>query len=311
MILTPETCLSCEMTFPLVRYRKSHCRNHKHATVAFICEPCKVHFPSSKELASHTLSCPHDSSPTTPAAIVDGRDDSATIAQIAESFSEMSMTLDNSEYTAYCQDCNLWLKSAEAMDAHLQNKKKHAWCFTCSRDLGTSNGLLQHKDSVVHLARDHACPFCDAKFKCASSVAHHIESGTHKITRHHVTAAIHAMDIVPNITLNRITGPPTSTTAEAATTYIATEASFNGRSYECAVPECAQTFATLRALDLHLNSAAHDEDAFKCPKCNVQFKVVSGFIQHLESRSCGLAKMPQIEGYFTDLTGQFSRLLRI
>jgi len=143
-------------------------------------------------------------------------------------------------------------------------------------------------------------------FKSPSGIALHIESGCHKkITRHHVTTAIRTMDIVPNITIKRITGsvpPPT------VRTYIATAASFNGSAYECYL--CRKTFRTLPGLNGHLNSAAHDDDEFRCPKCKTEFKLISGFVQHLETGSCGLAAASQINNYFNDITAQFSRLLK-
>jgi len=40
-------------------------------------------------------------------------------------------------------------------------------------------------------------------------------------------------------------------------------------------------------LNGHLNSPAHDDDEFRCPKGKTE---ISGFVQHLESRGCGLAK---------------------
>jgi rubredoxin len=143
-------------------------------------------------------------------------------------------------------------------------------------------------------------------FKSPSGIALHIESGCHKnITRHHVTAAIHAMDIVPNIAIKRITGPVRTPTVS---TYVATEASFNGSAYECYL--CHKSFRTLRGLNGHLNSPAHDDDEFRCPKCKTEFKLISGFVQHLESRSCKMAGTTQIDNYFNDLTAQFSRLLK-
>ena len=143
-------------------------------------------------------------------------------------------------------------------------------------------------------------------FKSPSGIALHIESGCHKFTRHHVTAAVHAMQIAPNISIKQITGharPPTT-----LHTYIATEASFNGSAYDCFL--CHKEFRTLTGLNGHLNSPAHDDDEFRCPKCKTEFKLISGFVQHLESRSCGLAETTQIDDYFIDLTGQFSRLLK-
>jgi DNA-directed RNA polymerase subunit RPC12/RpoP len=137
-------------------------------------------------------------------------------------------------------------------------------------------------------------------------MALHVESGCHKISRHHVTAAVHTLNIVPNITTKRITGPMRPPTLY---TYIATKASFNGSAYECFI--CHKSFRTLAGLNGHLNSPAHDDDEFRCPKCKTGFKLISGFIQHLESRSCGLAKTTQIDNYFKKLTGRFSRLLTL
>ena len=142
-------------------------------------------------------------------------------------------------------------------------------------------------------------------FKSPSGIALHIESGCHWITRHHVTAAVHAMNIAPNISVKQTTALVPSTIQ----TYIATEASFNGSAYECYL--CPKLFRTLSNLNGHLNSPAHDEDEFRCPKCKAEFKLVSGFIQHLESNSCNLVKTTQIDKYFDDLTGQFSRLLKL
>ncbi|KAF9472003.1 hypothetical protein BDN70DRAFT_938514 [Pholiota conissans] len=65
--------------------------------------------------------------------------------------------------------------------------------------------------------------------------------------------------------------------------------------------------AYCQGCDLWLRSSGALDDHLR----NVQFKVVSGFVQHLESQACGLAKMAQIENYFNDLTGQFSCMLKV
>ena len=157
----------------------------------------------------------------------------------------------------------------------------------------------QHKKSLAHRGREFKCPFCKRKFKSPSGIALHIESGFHKITRHHVTTAVRSLNIVPNITIKRITGP---IHLPILYTYIATEASFNGSAYQCFM--CYKPFQTLAGLNGHLNSPAHDGDEFRCPKCKTGFKLISGLFQHLESGSCGLVKNNQIK----KLTGKFSRL---
>jgi hypothetical protein len=149
-------------------------------------------------------------------------------------------------------------------------------------------------------------------FKSASGVAFHLESGCHRVTRHEVTAAVHAMEIFPDISAKPllIEAAPTLPDTVAAPSFVYALPSFNGRAYQCHI--CYKTFRSLYSLTGHLNSPTHDEDEFRCPKCKRQFKLVSGFIQHLESGACGLAKnFKAIEGYFNDLSGQFSRLLKI
>ncbi|KAF9459150.1 hypothetical protein BDZ94DRAFT_1268917 [Collybia nuda] len=108
----------------------------------------------------------------------------------------------------------------------------------------------------------------------------HIESGVHGITRHQVTVAVHKLGIIPTISVDRRLEGPIEPPA-VIVSYTATEEAFNGRTYKCIF--CFCTYATLRALNAHLNSPAHDADEFKCPKCRNQFKLVSGFIQHIES----------------------------
>lgn len=145
-------------------------------------------------------------------------------------------------------------------------------------------------------------------FKSPSGIALHIESGCHKLSRHHVTAAVRSMKIVPNIVIKRITGGQASVPTTVKT-FIATEASFNGTSYTCYI--CRKKCQTLAGLNSHLNSAAHDDDEFRCPKCKAEFKLISGFVQHLESRSCGLSKDKQVEKYYNSLADNFSRLLKM
>lgn len=144
-------------------------------------------------------------------------------------------------------------------------------------------------------------------FISPSGFALHIESGCHTFTRHHVTAAVHSLQIVPNISIKKVKGadhPPPS-----LTTNVATEASFNGSAYDCFL--CHRQFKFLSGLNGHLNSPAHDDDEFRCPKCKTEFKLISGLVQHLESRCCGLTDTTQIETHFNDLTEQFSRLLKM
>lgn len=151
--------------------------------------------------------------------------------------------------------------------------------------------------------------FCDKEFGQPSAVAMHIESGCHKVTRHQVTAAVHKLKIVPTISINhRLEGPILPT---VIITYSATELAFNGTAYECYL--CHDTFRTLKGLNAHLKSPAHDDNEFKCPgkKCRSEFKLVSGLIQHIECGTCGVAKFKEVQDQFESLTDQFSRTLKL
>jgi len=274
-----NSCLSCSKTFTTISGLTSHCKAKGHTANRFVCEVCNVSFLSSTALGSHMNSPRH-----------------------ADDYDSDSDDDDD----PYCYRCKLQFTNMIALSQHLFESSKHNWCFECSRDFKSKSALANHQRSLAHHGRDFKCPFCKRMFKSPSGIAMHIESGCHKFTRHHVTAAVQRMKIIPNISIKRIMGPVQPPTT--VRTYIATEASFNGSAYACYL--CRKSFRTLSALNGHLNSPAHDDDEFRCPKCKNKFKLISGFVQHLESHSCGLAKTTRINNYFNDLTAQFSRLLK-
>ncbi|KAF8995166.1 hypothetical protein BDQ17DRAFT_1430542 [Cyathus striatus] len=205
-----------------------------------------------------------------------------------------------------CPKCGMYFSSEWLVNCHLA--EYHHWCFMCSRGFSSANALQNHCNSSIHSNRTFDCPFCNRVFTAPSAIAQHIESGCHKINRHQVTAAVHALKIIPQISVQkRITGrisPPTK-----LFTYTATKKSFNGKEYECFL--CHRTFRSLDALNRHLNSPAHDADEFKCPGCKKKFKLISGLVQHIESGSCGVAKFKAVANHFDSLTANFSRMLKM
>ncbi|KAF8149339.1 hypothetical protein B0H34DRAFT_733337 [Crassisporium funariophilum] len=295
---TTPSCITCGKDFATVAGMRSHCNAKSHRANQYVCFSCDMAFVALAALESHLNSPKHanDSDYDSP-AYGDG------LGSDSDDVSETSSDYDD----LYCHGCSRSFGDIEALHQHL-NSSKHNWCFSCARDFNTPTALAQHQNSSVHNGRHFKCPFCQSMFKSPSSIALHIESGCHKkITRHHVTAAIHAMNIVPDISIKRIKGPVAL--PSTANSYIASEKSFNGSLYECFL--CKRLFGTLVGLNKHLNSAAHDDDEFRCPKCKKEFKLVSGFVQHLESRCCGLAQTSEIENYFDELNGQFTRALKL
>lgn len=163
--------------------------------------------------------------------------------------------------------------------------------------------------NVPKIDRKFRCPLCGGMFKFPSSIALHIESGAcNNISRHQVTSAIHALNVIPRISLSHRIAGPGGLPGGTIVRYSANRQAFNGFAYECYF--CHRTFCTLASLNAHLGSAAHDEDQFKCPRCNKPFKLISGLIQHVESETCGAARFKQVEDMASRMTGQFARLLR-
>lgn len=96
--------------------------------------------------------------------------------------------------------------------------------------------------------------------------------------------------------------PPT------ATTYLATERSYNGRDYECYL--CEREFSALRSLNAHLNSPRHQERIYRCPKaeCRKQFSSLSGIIQHVESQTCEVYQFRAVKDVMGQLSSGMGRL---
>jgi len=284
-------CSDCDRYFICAAALHAHCRDKvDHA----YCEDCERLFVNQDSLQQHFNDSPkHNDSDE-------------------ESYESDSDSDSDGDITPYCRPCDRYFVHAEALRSHLTESEKHNWCFTCSKDFASYSALQQHNNSRVHAARDFDCPLCGARFKQPSAIAHHVESDTCErapaVTRHQVTSAVHRLGI-PAISISRrIEGPSKS---GVLVSYTATERAWNGlvQAYECYL--CHRTFKRLDSLNLHLNSAAHDQDEFCCPKkkCGRKFTVISALIQHIESEVCGLARFAQIEEHTRALTDQFSRLL--
>ncbi|THU91645.1 hypothetical protein K435DRAFT_759004 [Dendrothele bispora CBS 962.96] len=222
-----------------------------------------------------------------------------------------------------CFECGLYFNSDTALRIHCETSPDaHSrFCIICKREFRDAF-TLQKTTGQTPILANRKCLFCERKFKYPSCVANHIEAGgcNKKINRYHVTAAVHAMDISPNISISKSIDFPSLSAAReiglgvpkrSLTTYSATELAFNGKAYECYL--CHREFSALHALNSHLKSPAHDDDEFICPnfRCRKTFKVISALIRHIESESCGLTKFQTVENYANALSTQFSRMLKL
>lgn len=207
----------------------------------------------------------------------------------------------------FCADCTILFSDRASLCSHLCASHHSRYCSLCDRLFSSDWACQQHRSSRAHKTSDIPCAMCSRMFKAPSEIAAHVESGgcNPNINRHHVSAAIHAIDISPPITIARRIESPASPVVH----FSASEMAFNGKAYECYI--CHGTFTKLQFLNLHLNSPVHDADEFKCPKrkCGKKFKLISSLIQHIESESCGVARFATVQMEAILLTGQFARLV--
>ena len=140
-----------------------------------------------------------------------------------------------------------------------------------------------------------------------------MESGCKQLSanRHQITAAIHALNVAPAISLRpAIEGcSPSISFSPPLIAYHASANFSSGLGYQCHI--CHKTFGVLHSLESHMNSPVHDGDEFKCPGCQRKFKLISGLVQHLESGSCGLSGKGDVEKRFLGITAHLSRALNL
>ncbi|TFK75430.1 hypothetical protein BDN72DRAFT_758127 [Pluteus cervinus] len=276
------------------------------------CKLCRLFFDSVELLVSHTSSTPQHHL----CVMCDKVFGQTSALQTHRGAVVATGTINNAlpdtatvDVMLKCKPCKAVFRSVTALNEHLKVNRRHNWCFLCSKDFSSVQALTDHLSSraKAHSNRKTECPLCTQTFASPSSVAHHLESGCHGFNRHQVTAAAHNLDVIPAISISR--GGDSLQTPLPLVAYIATQASFNGTSYECNL--CRAEFETLRALNAHLSSAAHDRVEFKCPgeKCKKKTSLVSGLIQHIESGTCRVASLAEVEHFAQDLTAQFTRLL--
>lgn len=91
-------------------------------------------------------------------------------------------------------------------------------------------------------------------------------------------------------------------------TYYATEASWNGLSYECYL--CHSGFRSLSALNQHLASPRHQSKIYYCPldSCRLEFSTLSALCQHIESERCGVGRFKTVQQAMDSIVGGVAHL---
>jgi len=136
------------------------------------------------------------------------------------------------------------------------------------------------------------CPFCKNSFTTASGVTIHLESGTctSGLNRSKINNMVQHLD-----RNNIITRPMLTMPGYDRVETIATSRSWNGNFFECYL--CNREFTTLKGLNQHIQSPAHEQPLYHCPKvsCARPFKALSGLVQHVESETCGVMRFGQVQ----------------
>lgn len=153
---------------------------------------------------------------------------------------------------------------------------------------------LKHQHSRVHMGGSIDCPFCKIAFTTASGVIIHLESGSCSsgLNRTQINDAVRRLDRNNVITRPMITMPGHKHKDDEI---YATVLSWDGRSYRCYL--CSKGFTSLKGLNSHLQSGAHEQPIYRCPKdgCARPFRMLSGLVQHVESEICGLMRFDQVQ----------------
>ncbi|KAF4616313.1 hypothetical protein D9613_008800 [Agrocybe pediades] len=296
-------CKICGKTMPNAAALQSHETSGAKAHKIFKnkCSSCSKAFLNKKDLENHRLS-KHSG----PVEVV-RRKSSFKCKVCGKEFDKQKklkahvLSEANSHSTWKCSICDRVFITRKLLKKH-QLKKHQDNSNTIS---GNSSGTIEQGSTAE---RTFTCLLCPSSFHSPSAVAQHLESGCHaKFTRHHITAAVKSMGIVPQITVHQITGPvapPMQVVIPKATL-----SSWNGIHFQCFI--CFKGFKLLSRLNNHLHSPVHDQKEFKCPKCKGEFALISGLVQHLESRACGLSNANEVIDFYDRLSTGFSNRLLI
>ncbi|KAL9040147.1 MAG: hypothetical protein Q9180_002095 [Flavoplaca navasiana] len=187
------------------------------------------------------------------------------------------------EHWLSCDSCNCIFEDEESLQEHKNEEHPPNYCYGCKRSFQNLNNLNMHLKSSIHAGKNVKCPWCPNKYTNLTGVCLHLESGacTSGINRQKINQYCREVD--PNhVFTNKQIGWYDD---QSITNTIATGAAWDGSYYRCYL--CQNGFNSLRALNQHLTSPAHQQKIYHCPRCRREYNVLSGLVNHLESESCG------------------------
>ena len=187
------------------------------------------------------------------------------------------------EHWVECSKCTYIFKDEESLADHEDEAHPQNYCEECQRQFQNLNNLNQHLKSSFHVGKNAKCPWCSQKFTNLTGICLHLESGSCSsgINREKINKYCRQVD-PGHIFTNKQIGWYND---HDKTPDMATGAAWDGSRYRCYL--CQNGFGTLRALNQHLSSPAHQQKIYHCPRCRREYVALSGLINHLESESCG------------------------
>ncbi|KAJ7572001.1 hypothetical protein C8J56DRAFT_907017 [Mycena floridula] len=260
----------------------------------WFCEDCNLDFPTHHGRKEHWVQSPkHDYCQHCNLHFEDSYD--------------LNEHMNNAHF--YCSKCSRVFTNAFGLQEHYRQSSNHHYCFDCKRDFASASNLNSHLNSSTHQQKTVPCPSraCGQFFVSRSAMVLHLEGGRcpSEINRATVNRLVRQND-----RNNLITDPRMLTNGNSTqeVTYYASSASWNGHAFECYL--CHGTYRTLSALNQHLASPKHQDKIYICrySSCQARFTTLSGFVQHIESEKCGVAKFKAVQNALDGLLGQMKRL---
>ncbi|KAI0651011.1 hypothetical protein C8Q79DRAFT_899889 [Trametes meyenii] len=270
-------CDRCDRWFSSERALEQH---EADSNMHHICYECRRDFTTALSLKQHYVQSPRH-----------------PYCQDCENlFDDLEELYDHyQEDHHYCDICNMIFSSEMGLHGHRRQTHSDRYCVMCKHMFKQPSNLWSHSRSSIHQGRNVHCPMrgCTKSFISNAALILHLESGScvSRMDRDTIDRATRLVDRRGIITNPQrlIAGGSGGTTV---TQTWATERAWNGSCYECYL--CHRTYGTLTALNQHLQSPAHAEKAYRCPRmlhgCGEEFPTLSAFCQHVESEKCGVRR---------------------
>ena len=197
-----------------------------------------------------------------------------------------------------CDRCNLEYYDREDLFGHFRISNEHNWCETCHRDFDSHHKLRSHM--LTHQPHNIPCFGCgnDRMFGTYSAMLIHLESGNCSTSMTELDKIARVCFQSKKFMLHDLYDSLTDNWR--LRTQVRGSWDSSRSVWKCS--NCIKNFVDKAAVSKHLLSPVHDPLIYQCPGCDLQFSIISGLVQHVESENCN-------EGV-QEGTGSIFKLLR-